>query len=381
MIKKIAFMLTIIYLSLFAQGLNDGVLGVAWPSIRYEMDFPLEYAGFLIVTAFTMYSITASLVSRLYKFFKSQTIALMGILLIVTGNVGFFLAPAFFVLIIMIGVSASGQAFIEASLSAYLAKHFSARYMNWGLCFWGMGASVSPLIMAQMIMLFSWRIGYLVLLSVQLSIAVFSIIGLKKGVWVKEGTEHRKKKKVSNAKVKLSYQISQMSVFFIFSGTQTALGFWVTTVMLESRGLSIDAAGLYPAFYFGFIMLGRLFFGSVASRYSNMRLMRAGFFMAFLGLVLLMFTTNVFAIILIGFGVAPIFPCLIHETTRRFDPNVVEKQMGFQLSAAGFGDIISSSMGFVLTFIFLEALFPIAFLLFAIAFIINESIELRVKNS
>ena len=381
MTKKVAFILTIIYLSLFSQGLNDGTLGVAWPSIRYEMGSPLEHAGFLTITSFTMYSVMAPIVSQLYKFLKSHTIALLGVILMIIGNIGFFVAPAFFMLIIMIGIVASGQAFIETSFSSYLAKHFSARYMNWALCFWGMGASVSPLIMTQMIILFDWRIGYLVLIFMQACVVILSYIGIKKGIWSKEDTIRRKKREHKNTKVKLSYQVLQMSTFFIFTGTQTAIGFWVTSVMLESRGLSVGSAGMYPALYFGFIMVGRLFFGGMANRYSNMNLMRLGFLAACMGIALLMVTTHVLGIILIGFGVAPIFPCLIHETTRRFNSDAVERQMGFQLSAAGFGEIISSSMGFVLAVISLEALFPITLLLLVVAFIINESIEIKVKKS
>lgn len=376
--KKITILLIILYLCFLVQGLNDGVLGVAWPEIRQEMALPLEYAGFLTIVAFTSYSIVSSQFGKISKFIKPQKIALGGIFLMVIANFGFFIAPLFFLLIIFIGLIAAGQALIESSISSFLAKHFTARHITWGLCFWGMGASISPLIMSQIILFFNWRFGYLAIVLIQAVIGFILYASIKNGIWIKDGVASRKIKEKIPIKINLSYQLLQMSIFFIFTGTQTAMGFWVHSVMLESRGLSVVEAGLYPALFFGFIMIGRIIFGSLAGRLSNMWLIRIGLCIALIGIMILILRTNIFAIMLIGFGLSPVYPCLIHETTRRFNPQALDRQMGFQLSAAGFGEIISFLMGFILAIISLEFLFPIVFALLSATFIINEILELQV---
>ena len=379
--SKLAIVLTVSFLAYLVQGLNDGALGVAWPSIRYELYIPLEFAGFLTITGFTSYSFVASQFGRLSKLFFTPHLVLAGILLIVTANVGLFFAPNFFALIVCIAVVAAGQGLIESNVSAYLARHFTARHVNWGLCFWGMGASVGPVIMSQMIQGFNWRWGYVAILAIQSVVGLLAIYSIKSGAWVNKGVVSRElKTDMSTTKVKLSYQMLQMTVFFLSSGTQTAFGFWITTVMIESRGLSVEAAGLYPAFYFGSIMAGRIVFGGLAKDLGNMALIRIGLVMAVGGIAMLIFSTSLIGAMLVGFGMGPVFPCLVHETTRRFSPDVLDRQMGYQLSAAGFGEIISSSLGLLLSFVSLEILFPVALGLILLVFVINELVEVQVKK-
>ena len=372
--KKITFLLLALYLSLLVQGLNDGVLGVAWPSISKEMTAPLEMAGLLSMTAFTMYSIVVSQFGRLSQIFKPQTTTIMGIGVMVLANLGFFFAPYFFLLFIFIGLMSSGQALIEGSVTSYLARHFSARHMSWGLCFWGMGATVSPLIMARMINNFDWRIGYLVILLIQAGIAILVFTSNKQKVWFKTEKLELVKKNETVGKVKFSYQALQIAIFFFATGTQTTVGFWINSVMLD-RGLSVIEAGDFSGMYFGSIMAGRMIFGSMANRVLNMHMIRIGIAIAICGGFILMFTNSLIGMAIMGFGFSPVYPCLLHETGKRFSPDVLDRQMGYQMSAAGFGEIISTVMGFILVYISMDALFPIVIIIMFCVFIMNEDMN------
>ena len=374
--KKIVFLLISLYLSLLVQGLNDGALGVAWPSIAKEMTAPLEMAGLLSMTAFTMYSIVVSQFGRISLIFKPQTTTLLGIFIMVFSNLGFFFAPYFFLLFIFIGLVASGQALIEGSINSYLARHFSARHMNWGLCFWGMGATVSPIIVAYMIEGFNWRYGYLAILVIQSIIGILVFFSIKKNVWLKSEKIERTEKIKATSKINISYQALQISLFFFATGTQTMVGFWIYTVMLY-RGLSNIEAGVFPALYFGSIMTGRVIFGSMANRVKNMYMIRIGIGIAIFGSFLLMFTNSIVGMAIIGLGFSPIYPCLLHETGKRFSSDVLDRQMGYQMSAAGFGEIISTAMGFILAHISMESLFPVVIIIMFLVFMMNENMELR----
>lgn len=50
-----------------------------------------------------------------------------------------------FILAIPLGLGAGS---VDAALNNYVALHFRARHMNWLHCFWGIGASIGPLIMS-----------------------------------------------------------------------------------------------------------------------------------------------------------------------------------------------------------------------------------------
>lgn len=381
MSTKIKIILTVSFLAYLVQGLNDGALGVAWPNMRYELLMPLEFAGILTITAFMSYSIVVSQFGKVSNYLKPQQIALLGIFLVIIANLGLFVAPNFFIILVMVSIIAGGQAFIESSINTYLARHFTARYINFGLCFWGMGATIGPIIMSQMVNAFNWRLGYFAILFIQISVGILMYFSIKKGAWIQESTVITDNTiKQCNYRIKFTYQFLQMIIFFIFTGTQTAFGFWIYTVMLESRNLSISAAGMYPALYFGFIMVGRIFFGAMAKKFSNMWLIRIGIVTSFIGVLILSFTTHIFAVMLVGFGISPIFPCLIHETTRRFPPFVLNRQMGYQLSAAGFGEIISSFLGIILALTSLESLFYVIAITLTIGFLANEAMGKMVAS-
>ncbi|MCL1936493.1 MAG: MFS transporter [Defluviitaleaceae bacterium] len=399
-LEKSALLLFAIYFSFLVQGLNDGALGVAWASIHIDMYVPFEMAGILTITAFTMYSFVSSQFGLISKYLEIQKIVLIGISIMIISNIGLFFTFYFHTLFVLIGLIASGQALIESSLNSYLAKNFSSRHMNFGLCFWGMGASISPIIMSSIIQSFNWRYGYLAILFIQFLVFLFVLYSIKNKVWIntkiektskndKKFTETQnfkdeeinksiKKKNLNENKKFFVYQLLQMSIFFVAIGTQTTIGFWVHGVMIESRNLSILEAGIFPSLYYGFIMIGRLIFGYISTKLSNMTMIRIGIFFAISGCIILIFTTNLIGIVLIGFGISPIFPCLLHETTNRFNKNIIEKQMGYQLSAAGFGEIISSSMGFFLAMVSMEAFFPTILFLIIVLLCMNEQMNVFV---
>ena len=82
---------------------------------------------------------------------------------------------------------------------------------------------------------------------------------------------------------------------------------------------------------------------------------------------------NVTGLFLIGLGCAPVYPGLMHETPRRFDPATAQRVIGWQVGAAYVGAmVIPGAFGVLAAHWGLEAIFPIiggviAILLAAIA--------------
>ena len=386
---KTYILLAAIYLSFIALGLPDGALGLAWPIIRMEMGIPLEAVGILTTVSSVFYVFMSSQNGRISKYAGTDKTNLLGICFLSAAFFVFATAPNFAVLAAMMVLAGTGAALIDTGLNDYMSRHFSARHMNWMHCFWGMGAAISPIIMAQMILLDGWRMGYASIAGIQGFIALLVAASVLKGIWKREskeeGTQEGESKTRNTQRRYLSarrHGFLQMLAFFLFVGIEGSIALWISSILIESRGLPVEAVGIFPATYFACIMLGRILFGFAAAKLGNMAIMRIGIAMAAAGILVLAFTNSVAGIALAGLGAAPIFPCLMHESSNRFAPDALSKLVGYQMAAAGAGGATFALLvGLSLSHISLEALFPIVLILAAAVMIINETLAWNLRRA
>ena len=170
-------LLVLIYLAFISLGLPDSLLGVAWPIMRENWALPLDFAG-LIAIPISGSTILSSLISG-YTIRKLGTGKVVYISCLLTGGalMGFSFAPSY-VWLMVLGVPLGlGAGSVDASLNNYVALHFKAHHMNWLHAFWGIGATVGPLIMSGFLTTSSsWRGGYRTVAIIQLSLAVLFIL-------------------------------------------------------------------------------------------------------------------------------------------------------------------------------------------------------------
>ncbi|HQG44150.1 MAG TPA: hypothetical protein PLG50_00655, partial [bacterium] len=135
------------FAAFIALGMPDGVLGVAWPSVRSGFGLPLDAVGLLIAASTAGY-LTASfasglLVARLeIGLLLAASCALTG-----AGLIGYTLVPAWWMMVLL-GIAAGlGAGAIDAGLNTYAATHFSAGLMQWLHASYGVGAALGPVTM------------------------------------------------------------------------------------------------------------------------------------------------------------------------------------------------------------------------------------------
>src|SRR5699024_6305534 len=101
-------------------------------------------------------------------------------------------------------------------------------------------------------------------------------------------------------------------------------------------GLNAATAARWVSFYFAGITIGRFITGFVTFKMSNRILIRTGQITALSGaIILLLPLPTVFSLIgfvVIGLGLAPIFPCMLHETPTRFGKKHSQTIMGYQMA-------------------------------------------------
>lgn len=340
-------LLTIIYLTFISLGLPDAIFGVAWPVIRSDFGLALDNAGFISVTI-TIGTILSSLLSGfLIDKLGTGKIILISVGLTAFALFGFGIAPSFYWLIILALPLGFGGGSIDTALNNYVAVHFKAHHMNWLHSFWGIGATLGPIIMSATLALnVSWQNGYRTLSYIQF--VFFVLILLTLPLWrqhTKISNEDNniniKNKPNFKSIIKIKGVKFSLLAFIIYCSIEFSIGLWGTSYLVSTRTISVSIASTFLASYFFGITLGRVFSGFISFKVSNIRMVFYGIIIFFFASIFLIFKIPTYllpAIFFIqGVGLAPIFPSLIHETPKRFGKEISQYIIGYQMASAYIG--------------------------------------------
>jgi fucose permease len=332
-IQLATWFLLIIYLAFISLGLPDSLLGSAWPVIWPEIGSSVGAAGLvsMIVAAGTIVSSLAS--GRMIRKLGTGSITLLSCLLTAVALLGFSLAPSlawFIMLAIPLGLGAGA---VDAALNHYVAEHYEAHHMNWLHCFWGVGATAGPFIMAASIAgQHSWRGGYAVVAGIQFSLVIVLLLTLplwKRVAANRQAPDRSDSREVHEADEGLTIKLLNIKgvkptlfAFLLYCGIEMTVGLWGASYLVGTRNVSAQVAAGWVSLYYAGITFGRLITGFLTLKVSNLLLIRYGQWITIIGgIVLLLPLSSGFAaggLVLIGLGLAPIYPGLLHETPTRF---------------------------------------------------------------
>ena len=367
-----AVLLAVIYLAFISLGLPDGVLGVAWPSMRSGFGEPLEAAG-LITIVVTASSAVSGFANAwvLQRLGTGLVVAISGFL---TGLalLGFAMAPSFVWILVLAIPLGLGAGSVDAGLNHFVARHYSSRHMNWLHGCWGMGASIGPLIMGSALASAGgWIDGYRSIASLQLLLAVVFLLTL--ALWKREPalaqdtTTAHSETSTSVAVPPWAAWLAP-SLYLMYATVEVGTGLWAASILVEKRGLAPQVAGTWVSCFYAAIMTGRFALGFIATRLGNRRLVRGGLAIAMAGAALfglpgLAPALTLAGLILLGLGAAPIYPSLMHETTRRFDAETARRVVGRQVAFAYIGAAIGpAALGLLGAHLGLAAIMPVVLL-------------------
>ena len=348
-------LLGLIYLAFISLGLPDSLLGVAWPVMRAGWGLPLDFAGFISVPI-SICTILSSLFSG-YIIKKLGTGKVVTISCIMTGAalLGFSFAPSY-IWLILFGIPLGfGAGAVDAGLNNYVALHFKAHHMNWLHAFWGIGATVGPLIMsASLAGTSSWRGGFRTVSIIQLSLAALFVIFYplwnrhkqEPGYNAAVETEQKNEKQIKMIEVfRIKGVVAAIATFMFYVTAEFAVGLWGSSFLVDVKKISAQTAASWISLYYGGITLGRILSGFISFKLNNRQMIRLGLGISLIGVILLLLPLpEVFilpSLLLIGLGYAPIFPAMIHETPNRFGSAVSQTVIGYQM---GFGYLGSTVM-------------------------------------
>lgn len=328
----------IIYITYISLGLPDSLLGVAWPDMVGEFHVTYSAVG-IISMAIAVCTVISSLQTiRITQKTGTGKLVLSSILLTAMGLIGFAFTKNFFLLIVAALPLGFGAGAIDTSVNNYVSSNLKAHHMNWLHAFWGMGATLGPIIMGVVLdNHFSWRNGYLIIGSIQLILAFILLISLP--LWKqneqKVAIEPDKSKLSFGALLKQKGVLWSLLSFLFYVGIEGTIFLWGSSYLVEIKSVTAASASFILSLFFASITLGRIISGFVTFWLSNPKLLLLSESILLIGICTVAIGRGsilYIGFILIGLGCAAIFPTMMHETPERFGARNSGAIIGFQVA-------------------------------------------------
>lgn len=339
------------YIAFISLGLPDGLLGVAWPSLREDFARPLDSLGLLLAASISGYLVSSFYGGKVTSHLGVGWVLSLSCAATAIAMIGYTIVPYWWMIILLSFISGMGGGAIDTGINSYMAANYGERLMQWLHASFGIGITAGPLLMtAGITYLNTWHFGYRIAGIFQLLLS--ACFAAAAGIWqgrssLSNGDEDLK---LTDYKTSIKETLKQLNVwisvllFFIYTGIELSLGTWAYTLLTESRKVSAELAGFWVGSYWGAFTAGRILAGAITKRVKIINLIRISIISAFAGSLLLMLNINQYlslaGVTITGFAIAPIFPGLVSLTQKRVGVRYAANTIGFQFSAGAIGSAL-----------------------------------------
>lgn len=339
-----SLLIAVIYLIFISLGLPDSLLGSGWPAMHAAFSVPSSYAGYVSMAISFMTIISALLSPMMIKRFHTKWIVIVSIFLTVMGLIGFSISTSYAMLFVFAVPYGMGAGAIDASVNHYVANNYSGSVMNFLHCFYGVGAVISPNIMAMALSKASWNEGYRWTAYIQIFILLICIIFLP--LWKKnESDSNKQEEEVAGIREALKRPgvVLTLIAFFAYCSGEATCFLWTSSYFAGVKeGLTDHLIASFGSLIFGGLMLGRLISGFVSNRLGDRMLIRIGIFVEVVGILLVMipvasFIPAAIGFVIIGTGMGPVYPAIQHMAPTNFGERYSAAVIGLQMASAYMG--------------------------------------------
>ena len=339
-----SLLLAVIYLIFISLGLPDSLLGSGWPIMQTVFGVPSSYAGYVSMAICFMTIISALISPRLIRKYHTKWIVIVSIFLTVIGLLGFSVSRYYWMLLLFAVPYGLGAGSIDAAVNHYVANHYPSSVMNFLHCFYGVGAVISPAIMALALKLARWNEGYRWTAYIQIGILLVVILSLP--LW-KQNERADDEEMRESAGIKETLRVPgvvlTLIAFFAYCSGEATCFLWTPSYFAGTRtGLSDGTIAAFGSLIFGGLMLGRLISGFISNRLGDRRLIRIGIAVELLGILLVFLPAKSYIVTAVGFvvigtGMGPIYPAIQHMAPSNFGARYSAAVIGLQMASAYIG--------------------------------------------
>ena len=339
-----SLLLAVIYLIFISLGLPDSLLGSGWPKMQIVFGVQSSFAGYVSMTISFMTIISALLSPRMIRRFHTKWIVVVSIFLTVLGLLGFSICSQYWMLFLFAIPYGLGAGSIDASVNHYVANHYSSSVMNLLHCFYGVGAVISPAIMALALKLARWNEGYRWTSFIQAGILIVVILSLP--LWKRNETKDEEDMSDSagiRETLKVPGVLLTLIAFFSYCAGEATCFLWTPSYFAGTKpGLSDETIAAFGSLIFGGLMLGRLISGLISNRLGDRLLIRAGIAVELLGILMVSIPAENYlpaaiGFVVIGTGMGPVYPAIQHIAPANFGVRYSAAVIGLQMASAYIG--------------------------------------------
>jgi fucose permease len=330
-------------------GLPTGMLGIAWPSIRAELDAPLAGLG-IVLAAMTVVMFGSSAVSGIVRQrFGTIALLLVPTVLSAGGLLLFTVAQTWPTIILAAAVLGAGLGLLDAAFNTEAALRRGIRFMAALHASWAVGATLGPaLIGLVLVVAGSWRLGYAVAAVAFVAFAIATYLVRADLVAAPESEDAPIATRGARGMA-----VMGAALMFVYVGIELGAGQWSFTRLTADGALTDGLAGLAVFLYWAALATGRVALALLGTRVSAERLIDlsvAGTFASVLAFwILPPPIAALVALPSIGLSLSVFVPVLLYLIPRRVGRAAAPHVIGY-LVAAGMigGAALPAGIGLVL---------------------------------
>jgi FHS family Na+ dependent glucose MFS transporter 1 len=304
------------YSVFFCLGLSAGIVGPTLPSLAAQTGAPLANMGLLFLVGSAAYTLGVIIGGRVFDRLSGHPV--LGMAQLCLGVIFFLIpfVPWFWLLLVMFSLRGISESFILTGSNTLLVWTHGERvspFMNGLHFFFGLGAFISPLLVAQVAGAaagYYWAYWALAVFMLLVGLRMLTLSGSPRPVFQRsEG----KNEAPSGVRVYYPFVISAALFLFFYVGAEIAFSGWLYTYAVTLKlANAAEAAYLTSAFWLAFT-ISRLISIPLAIRFTPKQVLSAASFgcLSILAVVMLLpGSMGLLWLLAIGLGffMAPIWP-------------------------------------------------------------------------
>ncbi|RAH41575.1 MFS transporter [Aspergillus brunneoviolaceus CBS 621.78] len=369
------------------MGANDAAYGAIIPYLQLAYDKSYTIISLIFLSPFLGYTISAVVSNLIHQRLGRRGVAFIGPACHLLAFAVISTRPPFPLLVIMYIFVGLGSGIQNAGWNVWISSMANSHeVLGCFHGFYGIGATVSPLIATSVITKAGWEWNsYYYLLT---GTAALELVSATSAFWAETASRYQQDHPSSagregggsslhQTRLSLTYRATWICSLFLFlyGGIEVAIGGWIVVFMTSVRHGSPFASGMAGTGFWLGVALGRFVLGFVTPRIGEKRSIILYILLAIaLEMVFWLvpeFVVSAVAVALVGFFLGTIFPSVVVVATRLLPKHLHVAAIGFAAAfSMGGGAVFPFAIGAIAQAKGVTVLQPILVAMLAVALLI-----------
>jgi fucose permease len=320
-------------------GLADGATGTAWPSIRDAFNRTDSSFGLIFVALSGGYMVAGIASGHIADRIGTVTTIIVGVVVSTIGLGLLAVSATWWMVLAGFAGLGLGNGLGDASGNTWVALNFGPRHMGMLHAAYGVGASIGPVLMSVLIVVFDWWRGSFAIIGI-IQLTVMVLLFRKRNYNTRHSAAEENEFLASRVAAPRRVTIELVTWFALYVGAEVAAGQWAFTLLSEGRGYDHGLATALAAGYWIGMTAGRFGMAAFGNRIDPERLLWEVSLIAVVASAFLWsdpFGVGGFAIPVIGLAFSVMFPLAMGRTPHYLGSERTSRVVGYQFAGSSIG--------------------------------------------